>query len=154
MRRLILCLVLAACAPQGLRDQNVPITSIVAFDPAQFIGRWYVVEAVPGTDYTAFDYKTMGAQLSVDAYCSGGTRRGEVKLSGPGRMSSTLEGMSEELWVLWVDADYRTAVIGTPSGRIGMILNRGPDIPVDRLRAARDVMDWNGYNIGKLQALR
>ncbi len=152
MRRLILCLLLAACAP-GERDTAARMTSIVSFDPAQFAGRWYVVEGVPGTDCAAYDYAG-GGPLAVTGYCSGGERTGEARLTGPGRLTQTLGGRSEELWVLWVDADYRTAVIGTPTGKVGMILNRVPEMPADRLRAAREVMDWNGYDVAALRAVR
>jgi apolipoprotein D and lipocalin family protein len=54
-------------------------------------------------------------------------------------------------WVLWADVGYRTLAIGTPSGRFGFILNRGGDLPADRMRAAREVLEWNGYGIGRLR---
>ena len=54
------------------------------------------------------------------------------------------------LWVLWTDADYRTAVLGQPDGRAGWILNRDPEIPPDRLAAALTVLDFNGYDTGAL----
>ena len=41
-----------------------------------------------------------------------------------------LDGLDEPLWVLWADADMRTLVIGTPSGRLGFIL-----ISQSRMRA-------------------
>jgi apolipoprotein D and lipocalin family protein len=53
--------------------------------------------------------------------------------------------------VLWVDEGYRTAVVGAPNGRVGWILNRDPDIPEDRLIAAREVLDFNGYDVSQLQ---
>jgi apolipoprotein D and lipocalin family protein len=56
-----------------------------------------------------------------------------------------------EWWVLWVDADYRTLVVGTPSGSFGIILNRTADLPPDRLAAARDVLAWNGYDLTRLR---
>lgn len=154
MRSLILPLVLAGCAAAGSRDAATPMNSIVAFDPAQFAGRWHVVEAIPGTACGAFDYSPSGDGLAVTGYCSGGVQRGTARLTGPGRLTQTLGGDSEELWVLWVDADYRTAVIGTPSGRVGLVMNRTPAIPPDRLKAARDVMDWNGYDVARLEAVR
>ena len=54
-------------------------------------------------------------------------------------------------WVLWVDDEYRTAVVGTPSGRAGWILNRTPDISEDRLEAAKAVLSFNGYDVNALE---
>jgi apolipoprotein D and lipocalin family protein len=51
--------------------------------------------------------------------------------------------------VLWADADYRTLVIGTPDGSFGFILNRG-GFPADRLKAAREILAWNGYDLTQL----
>ena len=154
MRGLILCLMLSGCVAAGGRDTSVSMTSIVSFDPARFTGRWDVVEGAPGTDCTAYDYVEAGEALAVTGYCAGGLRTGTARLSGPGRMTVTTGGKAEELWVLWVDESYRTAVIGTPSGRIGMVLNRIPAIPADRLRAAHEVLDWNGYDVARLRAMQ
>ncbi|NNL17124.1 MAG: hypothetical protein HKP37_00115, partial [Boseongicola sp.] len=49
------------------------------------------------------------------------------------------------------DTHYRTAVVGTPAGRSGWILNREPTIPADRLKAARDILAFNGYDLSQLQ---
>jgi apolipoprotein D and lipocalin family protein len=96
----------------------------------------------------------------VDAdLCLGGeTRRyaGPAALSGPGRISLAAAdpaGIGAEWWVLWVDTDYRTLVVGTPSGSFGMILNRTGDLPADRMAAAREVLDWNGYDLSRMRAV-
>ena len=67
--------------------------------------------------------------------------------SGPGRLSVA----GEDWWILWVDTGYRTMAIGTPSGRFGFILDRGA-IPGDRLTAAREIFDFNGYRTSALTA--
>ena len=54
-------------------------------------------------------------------------------------------------WVLWADTDYRTLVIGTPSGAFGFVLNRGGLLPEDRLRSAREVLAWNRYDLALLR---
>ena len=71
---------------------------------------------------------------------------------GPGRLSVRLEGVpvAASLWVLWVDEGYRTAVLGQPDGRAGWILARTPEIPADRLAAAREVLAFNGYDLSRL----
>jgi apolipoprotein D and lipocalin family protein len=37
-----------------------------------------------------------------------------------------------------------------PSGRAGWILNRTPEMPEDRLSAALEVLEFNGYDVEKL----
>lgn len=69
----------------------------------------------------------------------------------PGRFD--LQGIGP-LWVLWADADNRTVVLGTPSGAYGFILNRDPSLPSDRLNAARDILAFNGYDVGKLDVYK
>jgi apolipoprotein D and lipocalin family protein len=71
---------------------------------------------------------------------------------GPGRLSVRLSGVpvAAPYWVLWVDEGYRTAVVGQPNGRAGWILNRDPVIPEDRWIAAREVLDFNGYDLSRL----
>ena len=68
---------------------------------------------------------------------------------GPGRFA--LAGWPDPIWVLWADADLRTLVLGTPSGRFGMIFNRDGALPADRLTAARAVLAWNGYDLDRLR---
>jgi apolipoprotein D and lipocalin family protein len=36
--------------------------------------------------------------------------------------------------------------VGVPSGRAGWILHRDPAMPAERLRVAREVLDFNGYD--------
>ena len=45
---------------------------------------------------------------------------------------------------------FQIAVVGVPSGRAGWILNRTPEIRADRLQAARQVLEFNGYDLTKL----
>lgn len=65
----------------------------------------------------------------------------------PGRFA--VESMAD-WWVLWVDADFRTMVIGTPSGAFGFVLNRQAQIPTDRATATRDILRFNGYDTARL----
>ena len=68
---------------------------------------------------------------------------GPMVAGKPGRFA--VDGMAN-WWVLWVDGDYRTMVIGTPDGSFGFVLNREASLPADRLQAVRDIARFNGYN--------
>ena len=151
MRALALLAALAACGAEGYRDTGAPISSAALFDPARFAGTWYEVARYPepdGCSATATFAPLADGRLAVTDGCT----RGVAEVVGPGRLSVRLDGAAEAtpVWVLWVDEGYRTAVLGDPSGRAGRILNRDPQIPADRLAAAREVLDFNGYDLAQL----
>ena len=163
---LILAAVLAACAraPEPppaatFRDRGTLIGSAALFDPARFAGDWTAVARYPhaseaGCATVAFAFQ--GAAVTRTCRDAGGAvlrqESGPVAVTGPGRLAVDLGPAFEApaLWVVWVDVDYRTAVLGTPDGRAGWILDRGAQIPPDRLRAAREMLDFNGYDLAAL----
>lgn len=153
-----------AVAP-SYRDQSVTIASNAAFDPARYLGRWYEIARYPNP----FQSNCAGAIAEYAAAEDGGILlrntcldaegnatdeiTGRAELVGPGRLSVRLQGVpvAAPYWVLWVDEGYRTAVVGQPDGRAGWVLNRDPVIPEDRWRAAREVLEFNGYDLSRLQ---
>ena len=170
MHKLILCaclgLMLVGCGPTpepvGYRTRPGMIASAALFDPARFQGDWHVVaafapEAACGALQEAWSDDGPGRFLVRGAACSSaGLRQFATRavLTGPGRISRIGAAGPEEMWVLWVDADYRIAAIGTPSGRFGRILARDAAPRADLLRAAQTVLDFNGYDISGLKILR
>lgn len=167
MRRLILlAAILSACSPrpdarEGYRSAG-QITSIVFFDAQRFAGHWYEVAAFRPASAGACrggqsDYRPRadgGLEVTEVSCTSGdpGTRRGTAVLTGPGRLTLSFGRATETYWMLWVDEGYRTAVVGMPSGRRGFILNRDASIPADRMQAAREILEWNGYDLARLVA--
>ena len=159
---LSLGLTLAACGT-AYRDRDVAITSMAVFEPDRYAGLWYEVARFPvpfqtGCVNVQADYAVTGpGSLSVRNSCfrdgALSVIDGSASIVGPGRLKVRLSGVPfpADYWVLWVDQDYTTAVVGTPSGRAGWILNRTPDIRADRLKAARDVLRFNGYDVDQLQ---
>ena len=168
---------LAACTPgtdedlallNVYRDQDAPIGAIASFAPDRFLGRWHEVARFPVAfeagcagaiaDYTARPDGLIGVRNScLDA--SGAVTRqieGTARVVGPGRLKVSFPSVpfvEADYWVLWVDQDYRTAVVGAPDGRAGWILNRTPDISPDRMVAAREILDFNGYDLSRLKVL-
>jgi apolipoprotein D and lipocalin family protein len=161
---------LFACTPapepsDGYRAAGTPIYSNAVFQPQRLEGRWVqVADFAPeagdcragGLTVTPEGAGTLG--LVADLCVGGEVRRydGRADISGPGRLrlaGADPAGLGAEWWVLWVDDGYRTLVVGTPSGAFGMILNRTADLPPDRLRAAREVLEWNGYDLGQLRTV-
>ncbi|SEK66921.1 lipocalin family protein [Pacificibacter marinus] len=158
----ILCMALAGCLSTasgpvaGTRDQSVPMSSLASFDPAQFSGRWYEVEAyVPDgascvLGAVTFSRQKNGDMILSEGPCSDGNlRRGVATRIGPGRFNFA----GDELWVLWVDQSYDVAVIATPTGK-AHVLSRALEIPRDKRKAARDILTWNGFDVSTLRPAR
>lgn len=146
----VLAMSLAACAaprpaPQGLRDASAPIASIADVDWSRFSGDWRVTSSAgsapaPGTPI----------RLALNAAGRGrweiGGRAEALAPAGPGRLA----GGGESYWLLWADADARTAVIGGPSGEFAWIMDRAAPSP-DRSKAAREILDWYGYDLARFR---
>lgn len=161
-RRVILgaALLLAACAakpPVGgeYRKADVQIASAALFDAGRFADVWHVVAAY-GPEAACGPLSETWVPAGPGAFTVTGTACGpngarafaaKAAVTGPGRITRG----KDVLWVLWVDADYRVAVIGTPDGHFGRILSRTPDVRGDLMAAARTVLDFNGYDVAALR---
>lgn len=166
---LALALLLAACGGpgprQGFRDPDAMIASAALFDPARFAGSWHVVADFPAPGAARCGITREGWRaVAPGRFVVTGTACGargpqafaaNAAVTGPGRIDLAAGGRAdlgtEPLWVLWIDADYRVAAIGTPSGRFGMILSRQPSARGDLVTAAREVLDFNGYALDRLR---
>ncbi|MBW6505833.1 MAG: lipocalin family protein [Rhodobacteraceae bacterium] len=157
---LALALALGACAPAApaRRDPAVRIASVMAFDAAQFAGRWQVAQShTPGCAGAAMDWALQGRGFALTGVdCTGvapAPLASVARVTGPGARIDAGRGFGgDPVWVLWVDQDYRVAVLGTPSGRWAMIIARPGAARADLLAAARDVAAFNGYDPAGLVA--
>lgn len=159
----VMLLALAACAPKApqtsgqFRTVGAPIWSNAQFDTARLVGDWRqsasFVAGPSACSAGAVQIRGDGAARGVTGQLclSGQTLRlnGPLRATGPGRFQIG----DQTWWVIWVDTDYRTLAIATPSGEFGFILNRGGALPPDRLRAAGEIFDFNGYDTRFLQPL-
>ncbi|PIE11903.1 MAG: lipocalin [Rhodobacterales bacterium] len=146
---------LAACArapdpapsvPDYRRD-GAPIGSVVVLDSARFSGSWVQIAQYPGA--CPAERLTLTARdggFLAERNCNGEETTESWSLSAPGR----IETPDGTLWILWIDQGYRTAVLGRPEGDFGVIWNRNQSIPADRRKAAREILDFNGYDLGQL----
>ena len=143
--RVIALLALAGCtAPASLpevsiplRNPTAPVASQVDADLSHLAGDWVVVQGAglaPGSTL-AFDKGRLvvnGASLPV-------------RNTGPGRL---VVGR-ETVWIHWIDADNRTAALGNPDGTRVWIMDRAGK-PGERLRAAREILTWYGYDLSRV----
>lgn len=134
------------------RNQTQPIASKALFEPMRFAGDWRVVAGYPGPDLCQggrLSIEVTGAQFTETLRCPDRSEPRVLsgKSVGPGRYQAG----AQTRWVLWTDEGYRTAVIGTPDGSMAWILDRTARIPADRRAAARELLDFNGYDLSRLQ---
>ena len=102
-----------------------------------------------GVDSIAVTYAPDSKRLHLTSAAPSGID-GAYREARPGELLPLSPGR-EPLVVMWVDEDFETAAIGTPSGRFGALLDRDGIVPEDRFDAARDVFEFNGW---ETEALR
>ncbi|WP_146585782.1 lipocalin family protein [Puniceibacterium confluentis] len=150
MRALALVLLLSACAAApvappsvvSLRDPASQVASQADVTSDRLGGDWVVVQ---------------GAGLPAGATVRIGPDRMQIGHGGQSRDSAFLprgagryatdEGA---LWVHWLDVGNRTAAIGDPMGQRVWIMDRTAASSPDRIRAAREILEWYGYDLARL----
>lgn len=155
MHRLIpVLLALSACvaaAPtslQAFRNPAAPIYSVAALDTGRLAGNWVEIgsfQPAKGGCLKGGGMRVKAGHVDYRLCIDGRMVKGEGALRSIGSGRFALPGVAQPIWVLWVDGDYRTLVLGTPKGGFGIVLDRGRITP-DRKAAVRDILDWNGYN--------
>lgn len=154
-----------------LRNTAAAISSQVDVSPERLAGSWIVRRSWIGDPYLSTDHAQGQAGVRLSRTAAGLRMEGrkfgvdsgqraaflsfsaELRPSGPGRFEE-VGGKAfggAEIWVLWMDADNRTAAIGTPNGRFGWIMDRKASGGADRIRAAGEIMEWMGYDLSKAQ---
>lgn len=147
-----------ATGPQdrGYRDTSVPLSVTTRGTVRDMSGPWFVRAHTPGEGSIAMvtlipemdgapavELFREGCDLSGDCETSGEIWRAEPL--GQNRWRLMHEGATREMWVIWVDDAFRTAAIGTPDGSYGWILDRRPSGGADRITAASQILEFNGY---------
>lgn len=146
---LVACTTPEPVAPVTFRAPGAPIYSSAVLEGARLDGHWVQVATfAPGGQAAcapgAVDI-TAGL-VRWDLCLANGRRQGSGPMT-PGKAGRFSVGGLGEWWVLWVDGDYRTMVVGSPSGEFGFVLDRGDALPADRLVAVRDILRFNGYGL-------
>jgi apolipoprotein D and lipocalin family protein len=149
----LLVLSLAACGqhpPRGdipLRNPTAAFGGTSRFDAARFAGDWATVaclgDCAPQVRYA----QTTGGDYLRQA---GGTTTAYA-ISAPGILRQ--RDADRTLVVMWVDEGFRTAVVGDADGRWAAILNRDRRPAPDRIMAAREILDFNGWDVSKLRKI-
>jgi apolipoprotein D and lipocalin family protein len=121
------------------------------FDRTAFSGAWVVM--------ATFERQAVERATMEIAETDAGVRlrapalpriEGDYRISSPGVLRPARIG-ADALVVMWVDADFETAAIGTASGSFGAILDRDGILPPDRRAAAQEILAFYGWNTGMLK---
>ncbi|MDA7424207.1 lipocalin family protein [Thalassococcus lentus] len=120
-----------------LRNPTAPVASQLDASLARLAGTWVVVQ---GAGLNA------GSNLRFDGQ-SVSVNGAQLALQDKGRGRIVMG--NEEIWVHWIDADNRTAALGEPNGGRVWIMDRTGQ-PGERLKAAREILDWYGYDLRRL----
>lgn len=146
---------LAACAAPapdvgqiGLRNPTVTLAGTTRFDAARFAGDWRTVACI-GECADAVSYRV--AKDDVILRSSG---------AAPVAYAQSARGVLREvagggtLVVMWVDTGFRTAAIGDADGRWAAVLDRRRSGGADRVAAATEILDFNGWDVAKLKVIK
>jgi apolipoprotein D and lipocalin family protein len=163
-RSLPICLMLLAVA--GAATAAADLVTVPHVDLSRYVGLWHQVALIPNsfqdqcTGGTTAEYVLReDGRITVINSCdeADGSRD---RAEGLARVVDTATNARLEVsffsifgwrpvwgdyWIIGLDADYRWAVVGTPSRKYGWVLARTSDLPEADNTAIRQVLERNGY---------
>jgi apolipoprotein D and lipocalin family protein len=160
----IVFVALAACtvanSNYGLRDASAPISSTTRLDSSRLTGDWYeILYGYVSSDGPRYVYSRIPfiiervAPEKLNVSYPNATEVDDFEWNGGdlGRFDAVSQNRRRNVWVLWIDEDHQTVVLGNPQGSFAQILNRTPTLRADRLQAAKDILEFNGYDLSQLK---
>jgi len=148
-------LALAGCmAPPdpAYRDVTQPLSITTRTAPDLWQGTWHLRAASPGAAAVS-TFRFAPGWITPDCAPACGTGWQASPIGANRWRLEGLKGETRELWLIWIDDSGRTAAFGEPEGRYAWVLDRGATGGADRIQAAREILEFNGYDAGRL-ALR
>lgn len=146
-------------------------TSVKSLDLARYLGLWYEAGRLPlrfeddhAVDVTAEYTLREDDKIEVDNRCidadgvpTQATGVAEPDTEHPGRLSVSFlpEGLRwipftrADYWVLKIDDDYQTALVGTPDHKHLWLLSRTPSVPHDVEEAYLAAARHQGYDLSE-----
>ena len=153
------CMLFTGCAST---TPNPPLPTVPTVDLARYTGAWYEIASLPNRFQkqcvadTQARYRQTGATIEVVNRCRTADGKvdditGVAKVvpdSGNAKLRvSFFRPFYGDYWVLALGngADYRWALVGSPSREYGWVLSRTPAIPAADLEAAFARAEALGY---------
>ena len=163
----------AACSstPSGRAEGAGPPQTVASVDLNRYAGLWYEIARYPTSfqrncEGTTAEYALRpDGRINVVNTCRTGTTSGRPRSATA--VASVIEGSGNariavnfapiplprgegNYWVLYVDPDYQTALVGSPSGRFLWMLARTPRITPEQRAALNAAATRNGYRLDLL----
>jgi apolipoprotein D and lipocalin family protein len=170
----VFALWLGACAggPSGRAPDAPPLQAVASVDVMRYKGLWYEIARYPNwfqrncEGVTAEYGLTATSAISVTNTCRTGTKNGRPSVAN-GR-ANVIEGSNGarlavnfapiplprgqgNYWILYLDTDYQTALIGSPSGQYLWMLARTPQISREQRAALEAAATANGFRLDMLK---
>jgi apolipoprotein D and lipocalin family protein len=165
-----LALLLSACRST---EEALPPATAERVEISRYLGRWHEIVRLPmpfqkeqEAAIAEYGLRSNG-EVSVRNIAvreDGATRevRGQARVLNPGSNSKLLVRFNEwfsvfvpqpkrgNYWILHVDAEYRTALVGTPDRRYLWVLARDRSLPESELQRLLKLARDQGYDTKKL----
>jgi apolipoprotein D and lipocalin family protein len=173
MFRTLLMAVLVAASP-GTRGAALPNQPVRTLDLQRYSGRWYEIAHLPnyfqhkcldavvatytpnpdGAIHVHNTCRTSGGMTSVDGVARTiPDQPAVIKLRFVPAWLTWLPQAWTEYWVIEVDADYRWAMVGSPSRKYLWILSRQREMPHQLFDALKQRARLRGYAVEKLRMM-
>lgn len=136
----------------GYRDTTQPLSITTRAAPDLWQGTWHLRAATPG-DGEAHQFEFDAGRITPDCAPDCGTGWMVTPIGANRWQLTNGQGQTRELWLIWIDDSRRTAAFGEPDGGYAWVLDRSASGGADRIQAAREILDFNGYDAGQI-ALR
>ena len=151
----LLGLLLAGCVTASgpsYRDVTLPLSITSRIAPDLWEGTWHLRATTPGAGQVT-EFRFDEARITPNCAPACGTGWKVTPIDTNRWQLTETTGQTRELWLIWIDDSGRTAALGEPMGRYAWVLDRSPKGGLDRIKAAREILDFNGYDAGDI-ALR
>lgn len=160
----VAALALAGCqSPPVNRSPAIALTTVSAVDLQRYTGRWFELARLPNSfeencvGVTATYTKNPDGTIRVLNRCLLGSLEGKESLAdGTARVVDPATNaklavtffwpFEGDYWVIALDADYKWAIVGEPSGRYLWILSRTPQVSDQQKAEFVSRLEAFGYN--------
>jgi len=166
----------AGPALASLRSDGGPVQTVEAVDMQRYAGLWYEIARLPTPFEGRFDsdatvtYTACGQHLEVDkrSRMPSGRERRSVGVAHPvkGTGGAQMEVSLFPSWLRWlplawagewvvaIDSDYQTAVVGAPDRGALYLLSRSPEIDETRYQTMVASAAAQGYKVARLRRVQ
>jgi apolipoprotein D and lipocalin family protein len=160
-------LLFVVVGPHCARKELPPPSTVASLDVDRYMGVWHEIARLP----FPFEEDCFGASAKYEAineeeflitnYCWKKSFFGPMQRAHAKAWVDDMDQKSKlkvsffwpfagDYWVLYVDADYRTALVGTPDRKYLWIMSRDFQMPDDDYQALVRLAEEKGFDVSKL----